>query len=279
MWGSTTDSVAAMDVHNISRISALAGATVVLSDLASPLAGAIARRLASQTGSMIVASAEAREARIALAELERVRLISGQYGQLSFQHLDASTDSGAARLLEEAKADNLPVDAVIHVAAPNRRDPANTLIPLVPMLQRGCEVLGMQDSGRIVLVLDLTGTSASAYSSGARARMDMLFETLIRAAAHTHYAKSLCVNGVIVQPGKSQADCSFALSTGPGASRGAFRNASADVHSAAAGVVELLASASSCGITGQVFRIGGRPEAPAHSAELASLLEESRRLQ
>jgi NAD(P)-dependent dehydrogenase (short-subunit alcohol dehydrogenase family) len=279
MWASITALAAAMDVNNISRVSALAGATVVLSDLASPLAGAIARRLASQTGSMIVASAEVREARIALAELERVRLISGQYGQLSFHQLDASTESGAAQLLEEAKSDPLPVDAVIHVAAPNRRDPANSLRPLLPMLQRGCEVLGMQDSGRIVMVLDLTGTSASAYSSGARTRMDLLFETLIRAKAHANYAKSLCVNGVIVQPGKSQADCSFALSTGPGASPGAFRNASADVHSAAAGVVELLASASSCGITGQVFRIGGRPEAPAHSAELASLLEETRRPQ
>ena len=266
-----------MQAPKRTRRSSLAGTVAILTDIGTPFGCAIARRLATETVALTLGGVGSEVAR-ALAEVQRVRTLS-RIEQAPLAILaDPATDEGAAEILDAALSAHGRVESVIHAVQPAQGQPCIALDPLLAMLRRATTAMKRQQEGRILLALDLCSEEQVGLFPAARARIAEAFETLIQLAAYRHYGSELRINGLIVDRDYQSADGALALAGMSSASSGTGHSSIANAYVAACGVVSLLASASSCGITGQVFRIGASPPRPVFGSDIAAFLDTSLRL-
>jgi hypothetical protein len=211
----------------------------------------------------------------ALAEVQRVRTLNRISEPPLAVNAAPDDEEGAREIIEQTLATFGRLDGVVHAIRPAPGTPSVALGPLLPMFRHAALAMRRQVEGRILLALDLGCDSHTRLSPAERSRLDASFEMLIRATANASFARELCVNGLIVDPGEPRVDQSLALA-GMGASCHGFRPAeNGTAYMTASGLVALLASATNCGITGQVFRIGWTPPKPTPGSELAAFLNTS----
>ncbi len=255
------------------RRSSLVGAAVVVTDVASPLGAAMSHRLAAETTSLVLGGRPGAATDAAMANVKRIRALHRMSTDPILVETDPSTSSGAEAVVAAAVDAFGRVDGVIHAVEASRGGAHVALSPLSAMLKQGLNM--MKAGGRLILAIEVSGVDCRACDNVEEA-IDTVFESIVRTSARLHFDDDLCVNGILLGEAATAADQSFVLASGirrNGAQVGSTPLSSA--RTAAAGVAAMLASATSCGITGQVFRIGSRPPEGIASAEATALLSKS----
>jgi 3-oxoacyl-[acyl-carrier protein] reductase len=248
--------------------AAMAGAVVLLTGAETPLGAAVARRLAAEAGPLLLCLDAARPAgQAVLAEVHRVRALHRNRLEAEAIPADPGTEEGARALLAQVLDAYGRLDVLVHIVESPCSGEVTDGAPLdrlLPLVRAGAGALDRQGGGRLVAVVDLSDCRGAVP----RQAIETGFEDLVHAAARALAPAGVTVNGVLVDASRSAADRALALAAGP--APGMASPPAEPVHSAS-GVIAMLASPTSGGLSGQILRLGPTAALPPAPPNLVAL--------
>lgn len=251
--------------HHLSE----AAPVTVVTDLATPLGAACARRTAGESVHFVAGGTPGPETDAAEVEIFRVRTLHRITENPIILRENPATD-GAHKILEKTLKHFGHIDTIIAVAQPERGIPAMAMAPLMGMMRCSLDVLARQRSGQLILALDSTANLRPLPPIG-QARLEAAFESLIQTSARAHLGDNIRINGISVEPRNDRGSHDYMLTTG------SFSNGFSTYNylNAATGVVSMLCGHGGKAITGKLFRIN-TPQKSSPSEPSGALPEQLR---
>lgn len=221
---------------------------LVVTDLATPLGAACARRMAGEWICFVAGGPPGPATDAAEAEIQRVRALH-RITETPIILREDPARGGAHKILDTAIQQFGHVDTIIAVAQPERGIPAVAMTPLMSMMRCSLEVLARQRSGHLILALDSTASLRPLPPIG-QARLEAAFESLVQTSARAHLGDNIRINGIVAEPRNDAGSHSYMLMTGS-----TDNGSSMYSHNAATGIISMLSSSEGQTTTGKLHRI------------------------
>lgn len=257
-----------MEIHHQLQRNRLSGKVAVVTGVAEPVGGAIARRFGAEGARLVITDRNERQARDTLRDIELMG------GTAELVGSEATTEEGARRITHATLKRYGRIDILVHSLslAPTPGTPEGVDVDLggyFPLIFSCASTMWLQGEGSIVLAALVRDTAQAEVEPLVQATTRAGLGGLVHAAAAELYEHGITVNGVALE------DSSYRPSGVPADGEPTYQahlrfvNAyrKAKRFEDVAHTARFLASSEARGVTGQVLYVSGGlpPEEPQYT--------------